>query len=253
VEDLLTTKQLQELLQVDRITIYRMLNDGRLRGFKVGGQWRFSRNEIENWLEGQRTNLEDVQEPHLVHDDLSTSSQVLPIACVQAVQAIYADALDVAAVTLDLDGTPLTEVSNSCAFCTLILSTAEGRRRCAASWKRVAQGQMQACHAGILCAGAPVEVQGQPIASVATCQFVASPSEEPARGWQANVPALAAQLGLEARELGAAVDSVRPVSEHERSRIVRLLSRVAATFGEIGQERATFVERLHRIAEMTNI
>jgi excisionase family DNA binding protein len=51
VDDLLTTRRLQELLRVDRITIYRMLNDGRLRGFKVGGQWRFSRRKIEAWLE----------------------------------------------------------------------------------------------------------------------------------------------------------------------------------------------------------
>ncbi len=51
VDDLLTTKQLRDLLQVDRITIYRMLYDGRLHGFKVGGQWRFSRQEIEAWLQ----------------------------------------------------------------------------------------------------------------------------------------------------------------------------------------------------------
>lgn len=50
MDDLLTTRQLQELLQVDRITIYRMLNDGRLQGFKVGGQWRFSRQAVELWL-----------------------------------------------------------------------------------------------------------------------------------------------------------------------------------------------------------
>jgi excisionase family DNA binding protein len=253
VDDLLTTKQLQELLQIDRITIYRMLNDGRLRGFKVGGQWRFSRREIEHWLEEQRSDSEDAQEPHLAEDDLSTSSQSLPIACIQAVQAIYAEALDVAAVTVDLDGSPMTDVSNSCDYCGLILSTTEGRRRCVTSWKRVAGGQVAACHAGLLCAGAPVEVRGQPVASVASCQFVAPPSEGPAQGWQANIPALAAQLGLDEGELRAAADSVRPVSMEERSRIVRLLSRAAATFGEIGEERAMFVERLHRIAEMTNL
>ena len=42
MNDLLTTRQIEEILKVDRITIYRMLGDGRLRGFKVGGQWRKS-------------------------------------------------------------------------------------------------------------------------------------------------------------------------------------------------------------------
>jgi excisionase family DNA binding protein len=55
VDDLLTTRQLQDLLRVDRITIYRMLKDGRLRGFKVGGQWRLSRGEIEIWLQEQQS------------------------------------------------------------------------------------------------------------------------------------------------------------------------------------------------------
>jgi len=34
-------------LQVDRVTIYRMLEDGRLRGFNVRGEWRFHRHEVE--------------------------------------------------------------------------------------------------------------------------------------------------------------------------------------------------------------
>ena len=32
--DLLTTRQVQDILKVDRITIYRMLQDGRLKGVK---------------------------------------------------------------------------------------------------------------------------------------------------------------------------------------------------------------------------
>ena len=57
IDALLTTRQLQDLLQVDRITIYRMLSDGRLQGFKVGGQWRFSRHAIERWLQEQQSSL----------------------------------------------------------------------------------------------------------------------------------------------------------------------------------------------------
>ncbi|MCA9947998.1 MAG: helix-turn-helix domain-containing protein, partial [Anaerolineales bacterium] len=38
MEDLLTTRQVQELLQVDRTTVYRMRKDGRLTGVKVGQQ-----------------------------------------------------------------------------------------------------------------------------------------------------------------------------------------------------------------------
>ncbi len=249
MDDLLTTRQLQELLQVDRITIYRMLNDGRLHGFKVGGQWRFSRREIERWLEGQRANAQDSEELTLEKDDDLLSAQALPMHCIQAMQSVYAEALDVAAVTVDLDGTPLTDVSNSCDFCALVLASEEGRRRCAASWQRVGSGQTQACHAGILCVGSPVEVGGRWAASAASCQFVLESSPS----WLENLPGLAAKLGLEEEQLRAAAGSVRVIPEQQLPRIVRLLARVADTLGEIGQERAMFVERLHRIAEMTNL
>ena len=40
---LLTTREVLDMLKVDRITIYRMLQDGRIKGVKIGQQWRFAR------------------------------------------------------------------------------------------------------------------------------------------------------------------------------------------------------------------
>ena len=48
--DLYTVKQVQDLLKVDRITVYRMLQDGRLKGIKIGHQWRFNASELEHLL-----------------------------------------------------------------------------------------------------------------------------------------------------------------------------------------------------------
>jgi excisionase family DNA binding protein len=47
MSDLLTTNQVQDLLHVDRTTIYRLVESGRLPAIRVGKQWRFSRPEIE--------------------------------------------------------------------------------------------------------------------------------------------------------------------------------------------------------------
>jgi excisionase family DNA binding protein len=249
VEDLLTAKQLQDLLKVDRITIYRMLSDGRLTGFKVGGQWRFSRRQIETWLQEQQTSPE-------VAEELPIDSQALPLHCIQAVQSIYAEALDVAAVTTNPDGTPLTYVNNSCAFCDLILATEEGRRRCAAAWSGPPEpgwratterpGQLRTCHAGLLCTGAPVHVGGQWVANFAACQFVAQPLKT-------DLSALAADLGLAESDLRAAVPSIRQVPEPTLARISGLVEQVAVTLGQIGQERLGLVSRLRRIAEITNL
>jgi excisionase family DNA binding protein len=49
-EQLLTLEQVAEYLNVDKFTVYRLLNDKELPAFKVGNQWRFKRKLIENWL-----------------------------------------------------------------------------------------------------------------------------------------------------------------------------------------------------------
>jgi excisionase family DNA binding protein len=253
VDDLLTTKQLQDLLQVDRITIYRMLHDGRLRGFKVGGQWRFSSREIEAWLQEQQSTLDATEISPPPPGTIAPSPQSLPLSCIQAIQAVCAEALEIAAVTTDPEGFLLTEISNSCDFCSLILSTEEGYRRCAASWKLVSNGQAYPCHAGLLCISAPIPVSGQTVAITACCQFTVQASDFTKPAWQTSLPTLAGDLGLSEGDLRAAVDSVRVVSGDYLPRISRLLQRVANTFSEIGQERLALLSRLQYIAEMSQI
>ena len=103
MEELITTRQVQDLLQVDRITIYRMLKDGRLNGVKVGNQWRFHRNEIDKFF---KTETKSEETP--------SSIEILPVHCIGVVQDVFADIVNVGSVTTDLDGQPITEISNSC-------------------------------------------------------------------------------------------------------------------------------------------
>jgi len=257
IDDLLTTRQLQDLLQVDRITIYRMLNDGRLSGFKVGGQWRFSRQEVEKWLQEQRAALPVDALPDDV-DNSTLSAHPLPLSCVQAIQSVYAEALGIAAVATEPDGTPLTDVSNSGEFCNLILSTEEGRVRCAASWRvpddmRSSPPLMRTCHAGLLCVSVPIKVEEEWVASVASCQFVAQPADGDEAVWWEGLLSLVGDLGLDERALQAAVENVRLLAGDQVSRIPHLLEQVAATLAEIGQERQKLVNRLRRIAAMTEL
>jgi excisionase family DNA binding protein len=253
VDDLLTTRQLQDLLQVDRITIYRMLGDGRLRGFKIGGQWRFSRKEIEAWLQEQQRPLDVADMPPPPGGIIAPSPQSLPLSCILAIQGVCAEALDIATVTTDLDGTLLTKVSNSCDFCSLVLATEKGSRRCAGSWKQVDNGRIRRCHAGLLCVGAPVEVGGQWVAISSACQFAAPSPNGAEHAWLANLPALAADLGLAESDLRTAAQSVRVVPDASLPRISHLLRRMAGTFSEIGEERLNLLSRLQHIAEMSQI
>jgi len=251
MDDLLTSKQLQNLLRVDRITVYRMLNDGRLRGFKVGGQWRFSRREIEAWLQAQQNGLGRAST--LAAEHAAPSAQVLPLTCINAIQAVCAEALDLAFVTTNLDGDPLCGISNSCAFCALVLSTSIGRQRCGESWRGRPDGVLRPCHAGLLCASLPIVVGGQAVALTAACQLTGAPANGAGAAWPQRLPLLAAELGLAEADLGAAVGSVHVLAEGDLPRVSRLLRRVADTFCEIGQERLSLLGRLEKIAEMSKI
>ena len=48
-DEIFTIKELSEHLRVHPTTIYRLLRQGRLPGFRVGSNWRFNRAAIEQW------------------------------------------------------------------------------------------------------------------------------------------------------------------------------------------------------------
>src|SRR3972149_2188107 len=99
--DLLTTRQVQDILKVDRITIYRMLQDGRLRGVKVGSQWRFTSTEVERLLSGQSQ----------INEVATDSAAVFPVHCVQTIQNLLSGVSLMSALVLDANGDPVTEFS----------------------------------------------------------------------------------------------------------------------------------------------
>ncbi|MBI3093461.1 MAG: helix-turn-helix domain-containing protein [Rhodocyclales bacterium] len=53
VGDILTLKEVAGYLKVTERTIYRLAAAKKIPAFKVGGTWRFSRAEIEQWIKRQ--------------------------------------------------------------------------------------------------------------------------------------------------------------------------------------------------------
>ena len=62
-EDILTIAELSEHLRVHPTTIYRLLREGRIPGFRVGSAWRFSRASIEKWEHGDLGKIESETSP----------------------------------------------------------------------------------------------------------------------------------------------------------------------------------------------
>ena len=53
-DEVLTLKEVASLLKIAERTAYTMVQCSDLPGFKVGGQWRFKREDIDAWMEAQK-------------------------------------------------------------------------------------------------------------------------------------------------------------------------------------------------------
>lgn len=247
MDDLLTAKQLQEILRVDRTTIYRMLNDGRLTGIKVGGQWRFSRKEVDSLLSGAYQT--EKRGPTLTTD-------VLPLHCVQPIQNVFAEIGGVGSVTTAPDGQLLTKISNPCSFCKLILQSESGQRACVASWQKLAAqperpGKFVTCHAGLQYSHARIEVNNNLIAVLIAGQFYTQKPDEAEEA--ARVERLAAAYDIAPDALGQAAKDITVLDESRKARMGGWLEAVAHTFEDIAKERTLIVSRLRQIAEISKL
>lgn len=52
---LLTLSEAANLLQVSTRTLQRMIRNGQLPAFKVGGQWRLRETQLRQWVESRET------------------------------------------------------------------------------------------------------------------------------------------------------------------------------------------------------
>jgi excisionase family DNA binding protein len=49
--EIMTVEQLAKYLNVGVTPIYKLANDGKIPGTKVGNQWRFRKEKIDEWLD----------------------------------------------------------------------------------------------------------------------------------------------------------------------------------------------------------
>ena len=47
---MMTLEEVATYLRLHRSTVYRLAGDGLIPGFKVGNQWRFAKERIDQWM-----------------------------------------------------------------------------------------------------------------------------------------------------------------------------------------------------------
>jgi len=257
MSELLTTRQLQDILKVDRTTIYRMVNSGQLPAIRVGNQWRFPREGVERWLAGQAMGggppAPASATPRVQGAD-DDWTRVFPLECVQQIQDAFADALGVMIIVTDLHGRSITRPSNPPGLYTAVDAAPEAHRRCIELWVRMAQNptlrpRFTPSHLGLLCARGLVRV-GLELKAMVVLGGIAP------EGWppgEEELAEIAASLGVPVAVLEEHLDEVHRLSPEEQERVLPFVQRIADIMAHIVTERQAFLSRLQQIAELTAV
>lgn len=252
--DLLTTKQVQTLLRVDRTTIYRMVEKGDLPAMRVGKQWRFARSDVEQWLESGRYGAipEVVNEAGRTPVSASRTKAaalalagLLPLNCAQAAQDAFAEMLGVTVVITDLQGHPVTSISNACGFFDALLGgNPDGWQHCIGTWQQMAtqvalEPRFTLNEMGLMCARGLVRV-GAELKGMVVVGGIAPDDWPPA---PEQIRRLAELFGVEPETVEANCDAVFRMDRASQERVLRFVQRMADVFSQMVQDRLQLTER----------
>ena len=235
--DMLTAKEIQDILHVDRSTVYRMAEAERLPAIKVGRQWRFPADQIQVWLDRQ---VAVSAMPKRISPSLK---EQIPVACVQLIQDSFAEALGVMIVIADMEGNPVTEISNPCGLFSSVMPQALDK--CMEQWREMAytidlEPKFIRSHLQLLCARAFIRVGTELKGMV----FVGGIAPE---GWPktaVGLPTLAADLQTTLEHLQAHIHEVYHLDEGQKAKILPFVQRIANIVSHILTERNTLIGQL---------
>ncbi len=212
---LLTTQEVQDLLHVDRSTVYRMAEDGRLPSVKVGRQWRFPADRMAEQL-GTAAPTELQEEAAVATDpggralpSAVPSGSTAPMSpeAAQAIASFVGDLFGVMAVVTDADGNPLSEVANPCGLYAAIADEPGTADACLAEWRTFAERSQMAqrfspSHLGFLCTRTFLWVDRRPVAMVLVGGL--TPPEWPPS--PDRIDGIADSIGVPAERIASVVD-----------------------------------------------
>lgn len=246
---MLTTKDLQQLLHVDRSTIYRMAEAGELPGVKVGRQWRFPAERINRWLADRNRRPSTNHEEHNTAANGTTLGNFLPTEYVTAIGDLFGEMLGVMVVVTDMDGTPLAEPSHQCGLFRLINEQPGAVARCADGWRDLAHDldlvpRFAPSHLGLLCARSYVRV-GSELRGIILAGGIAPLDWPPS---SAEIAQISADFGVDGDDVAAHLEEVYRLDEAEQQRVLDLLPRLARFLSEVANERTQLLSKLDAIA-----
>jgi ligand-binding sensor protein len=236
-----------------------MADDGRLPAIKVGKQWRFPADQLQQSLGSQIEVLKqpDGQENEETETDVDHSidtnlANLLPIECVQLIQDSHANLLGVMLIVTDLNGNPITKPSNPCGLFSAISDQPDAIKRCISSWHDLGRSlniepEFHISHLGLQCARGLIRV-GRELTGMVVAGCIA-PQNWPPTNKQLN--SMSAELNVEPRILAGRLDQVYILNEDQQTKVLSSVQKIANIIAHIVQERLMLLARVDGIANPT--
>ena len=223
----LTARDVQELIRVDRSTIYRMAESGRLPAIKIGRQWRFPSDAIHEWLGSTPPDGGDT----------------LPRSGAQDVADLFAELYGVMVIVTDIAGNPLTNVSNPCGYFTAVSGEASALERCVTEWKALGdqydfEPRLRPSHLGFLCTRAFIRV-GNELAGMVISGGIAPDDWPPSA---AEIETIAVESQIPVTTVENSIDDVHRLDPSEQERLLTGIPILAKHLSRIATDQITPID-----------
>ncbi|MDP4177388.1 MAG: PocR ligand-binding domain-containing protein [Bacillota bacterium] len=176
---------------------------------------------------------------------------VVDINLLQTFQDNFAIGMNIASVTVDRNGNPVTKPSSYTSFCTNFThSTKTGDDRCAASHKkggeeavRIGKPYIYTCHAGLIDFAAPILVDKQLIGTILGGQILTSEPEE------SKFRKTAREIGVDEEGYARAAKNVYMTKEENVRAAAEVLFIVANALSKTGYEQLVLNDMSQTLSE----
>lgn len=237
---LLTTRDVQDLINVDKSTIYRMAEDGRLPAVKVGRQWRFPASAVASLL-GEGTAL---AQPSLSRSTHDLGNLLVPEAA-QAIADLVGDLFGVMAVVTDIDGAALTSVANPCGYFEALQSQPGAIDQCVEGWRRLGnepdlEPKFMPTHLGFLCARSFIRVGNELVGMVIVGGI--TPPEGPLDA--TTLAPIARQSGIPLEILAEHAAETYDLGADHQQWILKMLPRISDLISRLASARSQLLTKL---------
>ncbi len=181
-------------------------------------------------------------------------NDVIDIDLLQKFQDNFAESMDIASITVDINGNPVTKPSLYTSFCMdFTHPTKIGADRCAQSHKRggeeaarTGKPYVYTCHAGLVDFAAPIIVDGKQIGTILGGQVLTSTPEVSKYRKTAN------EIGVNEDAYVNAVNKVKTTTEKNIKAAAEVLYIVANSLSRIGYEELKLKKASQMLSENFN-